>query len=469
MNTGILLRRPGESNYGRYRRFLISNFMLFGRSQSFRKMLITQAEAVLESQGKTIQSIHSWPYLAGLVEDSKVYDMGLKRYHYIESSEIRGLAIKRNCQECSRKGYHTRIFDQPWCLRCPIHDVKLTKTCARCGRDWPSISKMGYNDCRGCGVFISNSELLEAGAFEERESYKVFELTNQIIEPLYKRNTTITLSSSSNQQLCNKSTKFYPSFRCQQLRRRNIDSLIALAGVELAQCDEVVLDFNHGTDRNPSRSEGLITSLGILEHRIKSQLEMDHKLGACLPKALRSLEQCCPICSAWLLISLHARREIGGAQALSREEALWYSLLSGMVGLASEAQFETLVPVPYSELNLFSNSTSSRPSKIDPIPLSFDVSLKIYELQFFDLISTLLSFFCAISEELERQNPTINTLRIKTRALEINESSTPLTDSICVSLESNQQARFFLPNNSLRFEQSLNLSVMKNNVLTGAK
>lgn len=168
INTGLLLRKPGESSYAKYRRFLISNHGVCSAPQSIRKPL-------LKSFGleKNI-SRRMAPLSINLA--SKLEEQFIKKYSLAPSTRLvdfRRKKPKKNCPKCAEIGYHSDIFDMPWINSCPVHNTHLLPFCNKCSQEWPSLSAIFSRKCNGCGIKINVSELIKKHAFVDNRFEKI--------------------------------------------------------------------------------------------------------------------------------------------------------------------------------------------------------------------------------------------------------------------------------------------------------
>jgi len=138
-NTGDLLYQYGQSPYSQARAYLIANL---GNCDYTRIYKILGKENI------------------GVINQKK--------------------QNRKNCIECSKVGYHSKLFDLSFIYKCPIHGENLKKSCPSCGEAWilPSKSALAKKEsCDTCGFKISAKQLIHQGLEVENEKYKVIEET----------------------------------------------------------------------------------------------------------------------------------------------------------------------------------------------------------------------------------------------------------------------------------------------------
>jgi hypothetical protein len=156
MNTGISLRKPGETTYGRYRRLVLANPS--SSLSSFKKLTaldISYAE-------KKFCEKHAINY----VEPSNSVRL------------LKPFAI-RACDYCFLSGHHSKYFACRWLDICPVHDRKITLFCSGCGKNWPSEAEIMKRQCGICGRKVCLNDLKSFGAFN-------IELFREKVGPLIK-------------------------------------------------------------------------------------------------------------------------------------------------------------------------------------------------------------------------------------------------------------------------------------------
>lgn len=58
----------------------------------------------------------------------------------------------RNCVQCSRRYFHSSLYNVPWLIRCPIHtNEQLLDRCPECGMHW-FVYSYRHRECTLCGT-----------------------------------------------------------------------------------------------------------------------------------------------------------------------------------------------------------------------------------------------------------------------------------------------------------------------------
>jgi predicted RNA-binding Zn-ribbon protein involved in translation (DUF1610 family) len=164
LNSGLLLRKPGESAYAAARHFAIAN-----RALNYQE-LIKMARECLSPETPPITRAHRSQIgrLAHNIETDHCQTYGIvpPRYPlnppYPFTNNPSTLAISRNCATCAAAIYHSPLFELPWLIECPIHHSRLTSACPSCGKGWPTIAQIWAHSCPMCGVKISRDALVHA-------------------------------------------------------------------------------------------------------------------------------------------------------------------------------------------------------------------------------------------------------------------------------------------------------------------
>ncbi|MFT3930979.1 MAG: hypothetical protein QM709_11870 [Spongiibacteraceae bacterium] len=165
LNSGLLLRKAGESAYAASRRFIIANS---GRSYS---ALAKVARSRLPYDNHTANARLSLiARLARQIEITNCEACGIAppRYSLNPPSpwadNVWSLKISRNCLRCANAVFHSPFYELPWLMECPIHGCPLTPLCPTCGEQWPPISDIGKRQCRTCGVDVHGEDFIQAAA-----------------------------------------------------------------------------------------------------------------------------------------------------------------------------------------------------------------------------------------------------------------------------------------------------------------
>ncbi|MCP5017652.1 MAG: hypothetical protein GY938_20630 [Ketobacter sp.] len=149
LNTGLNLRLPLESDYNAFRRFLITNRHAGLNIYSSLSRQLKQRSA--KWKGKPALE------LAQLAERKRCEELGIdyQTPHPLEPS----VAIL-NCPECAQQCYHNYLYQYPWFIRCPFHDLPLVEQCPGCHQDWPTPGTLNKRHCSICGSNLKMSNIL---------------------------------------------------------------------------------------------------------------------------------------------------------------------------------------------------------------------------------------------------------------------------------------------------------------------
>jgi len=297
LNTGNLLRRPGESKYSRYRRFLIANHGAYGSAQRIRKALLRYAV----SRSHSVHSgIHNFK-LIELLESKEPYTDQV----YLESRFVYPRAHK-NCPICSEVGYHSEVFNYDWVSICPIHKIKLVKRCHVCSEIWPSCSKILLRDCLGCGAKINFTKLMSSKAFSNVKRFNALEYLNEFANPVnepveYSLDIKSEFSGEFHQyRRTNSPSLFTPTaIAIRHSNSNRVLSRLSDLGVRTFKTIEISFDID-------IKSEGCDRLSTSEREKIKSKVldaiqnNFEHKLGGCTNDDWR-MKDACSMCLAFLM------------------------------------------------------------------------------------------------------------------------------------------------------------------------
>lgn len=189
LNTGLLLRKPYESDYNAYRRFLIANQHLTASQLSAAILracrTLTQSEEYRNRKsqncgsspcsdfdapnlGRTrVRFQNTLPTLERRHELAHFLEQYHLHQHSMEDNVICPVSTptRTNCAECARLCFHSGLYELPWLTACPIHHIPLVTLCPECQLPWPKFGELYGRQCGTCGVHIAFEELLARGAF----------------------------------------------------------------------------------------------------------------------------------------------------------------------------------------------------------------------------------------------------------------------------------------------------------------
>lgn len=177
INTGLLLRRPFESDYSAYRRFLIAN-----HTQSGPAIRAGLAAKLLTVPGKR----YALPALAQRWERAYCEHYQIPYQTPVNNESRLNL---RNCPSCARFGYHSYLFQFPWFRQCPIHQEPVVPVCPRCQRRWPLASELHNtrSECPTCGIHFDLGRLVSAAARAPKSGFEVLEELDRAVQQHHGR------------------------------------------------------------------------------------------------------------------------------------------------------------------------------------------------------------------------------------------------------------------------------------------
>lgn len=159
LNTGQFLRRGYESDYGTHRRLLWANRMQWGNTT------LRSIKSELQAKGADVSAIDTLQDLAALIHswepDAELADQ-LLLDGYLADKAI------RNCPQCARMIYHSRLFQLPWLKYCPLHQCRIVQHCPDCGMPWPKLHECRTRKCATCSLEIP---LVSMGARRNTDSH----------------------------------------------------------------------------------------------------------------------------------------------------------------------------------------------------------------------------------------------------------------------------------------------------------
>lgn len=185
LNVGLLLRKPGESPYARYRRFLIAN-----NSIAFIKIRAELEKYYCRGDIK-ISRACSGPYnpaeCAAELEEQFIQRYALKRQSCTKL--LKQYHPKQCCNSCAAIGFHCELFDLPGFDICPIHGERLTERCGECGLRWPTAYQLVARNCIKCGTRATVQDLLNAGLENTSSYYQKIAVTQSLLDFGYQQFT----------------------------------------------------------------------------------------------------------------------------------------------------------------------------------------------------------------------------------------------------------------------------------------
>lgn len=204
LNTGLNLRKPLESRYNAYRRFLIFN--CFYDQKMITKELKKNFARVVNSDGydslatgkSKIRIPDNCMPLAEIFEESVCKESGIK---YSKPKIVWGRKQIRNCPECARICYHCYLYDLKWIVRCPLHGNLLTLNCPDCGEPWPKVYELKNRRCQCCGTHIKFETLVKTNSFSMIPNLSSLDRIEKEIEKYLQLKVGTTLSAEQGSHI----------------------------------------------------------------------------------------------------------------------------------------------------------------------------------------------------------------------------------------------------------------------------
>lgn len=391
LNTGLLLSRPGESAYARYRQFLIANNGLSFQEltkELKRKCLITKPNIFNRTE----------PYLLAKCAtklEHEYIDINYQNKTKFHSELIGKYRPKRCCNKCASAGYHSDLFDMRWFSKCPIHNEKLTERCNRCNQLWPTASELRLNKCLTCGPKITVQELLKSIADDTTYGYQLIVNIKLLVCQGYQLfSSELFLYHYENrreyiQDVIHQHSAFYLSVVENTLKKNYLCHFISTLDIE-KKVYEVKYIPPPTPLRNTNSKELLSLKVNIIKKTITKFESIfnhgKHVIGMC--RLDNYPQQACIHCAtffAWTsLINYHDKKYSG-----SNVRYILATMYSGSIPVA---------PIIYSTIFI-----SQRYSNEQFIKLPFELSGKIYEN---DLWTTAMHLYQYMSYIMDETNDT---------------------------------------------------------------
>jgi len=174
LNLGKGLKRPYESKYSAFRRFLISN------------------PTLSSSALKKISTSKIWDTINYKIPDK--YNLKhINNYHIYGVNDV-----KTHCPICAQQSYHCDLFQLPWITKCPIHKVPLVDNCPSCKKPWPNVDEMIYRECLVCGKEIDYSNLIKSGKYNDESLYDAIDRLFDFVTFKYNEDVRLVCSFSNH-------------------------------------------------------------------------------------------------------------------------------------------------------------------------------------------------------------------------------------------------------------------------------
>lgn len=174
INTGLLLRRPYESEYSAFRRFLVANRFTGTKDlkAEFDQVGIL-SQAAARRRGPT-----PFPLMAEaarLWEEQFCLANGLSETPGQTMQHMNHREPLHNCPVCAAQCYHSSFYQIDWVTTCPLHHRPLSTLCPTCKLPWPKPSELLNRRCAQCSARLTPTDLVKSGAFAQAVDTRFFD------------------------------------------------------------------------------------------------------------------------------------------------------------------------------------------------------------------------------------------------------------------------------------------------------
>lgn len=368
INKGELLRKPGESEYSRYRRFLIANHGICNRVEKVRYSLLKSTGLKISRASGMYDNIN----LLNMLEHDST---GNK----LKPIKARFIRVYKNCPSCSEIGYHCDPFNEEWMTTCPIHNLKLLKYCHICSQKWPSSSKIISSNCKGCGAKISFRELARKGAFLSCKPYTDIEYLYKVYNSKNERKSyllewkTEPFNTSSSYGVANCNSPFTPTAIASWHQNKN-KHLKRLSDLGIRVFDYTMIQFlqrDYVEDSNKGLSE---EQKNTIKKEVYSTLKKDikHKFSQCFTNKKGNN---CSFCRAMILFK--KLNEIDTENEMLNEQFFFN------IRFEIEHIYGLPEPVAAKVLHRISISSGSMSGDIKRVLVPVNIQKKLYEFELY--------------------------------------------------------------------------------------
>jgi hypothetical protein len=383
ISTGLILRKPGESQYAQFRRSLIANQVALQSPSKLRAFL---KEQIADYSNNNFQFSHrTFSFqIFSKIESIQLDELGIKRNSYLDSDNSLALfRARKNCQKCSELIYHNRAFDLDWLSICPLHGEPLKKECRKCSKEWPSALGFFKNDCTACGVKVSISELNSRNAFNQTDDFQHLSRLSSLIERPKEHYRLKRWFGSYSAKLTNVSPLFMPSFSqdpALQLFRKELVNLPVLKSTSV-QIPKKVMKPDDAQPKLSDKDSACIQSDNLLKSlkALKSLSARNHDVGDCLVSRQKTV---CASCRSWFLIckiTPGSSRIVPKYTSIIEDRYYIYSNLKSQLANVSKELIEISLPEPCAEL--YESDHSSTPlESCRGYLMSYEATKLVYEV-----------------------------------------------------------------------------------------
>ncbi len=249
INTGLLLRRPYESDYAAFRRFLVAN--------QFETQAVLKAE--LEAFGERSAVMPGKPWIALKAREWEKKFCEANALPFQLPAPVDHRYPLRNCPVCAAQCYHTVLYQYPWAKRCPLHRQEIVTSCPSCKQPWPTPSELRKRECPCCSARLSLSHLSANTAFKEPIDTHFFDAVSQALDRHDLTSGTILHAQYAGENQYGKHTSPTPDDLGWPSLIANIEPAAKAAfeafGAEILPISEKIYDIGSmGSKTGPNRS-----------------------------------------------------------------------------------------------------------------------------------------------------------------------------------------------------------------------
>jgi len=391
LNTGLLMRKPGESGYGRYRRFLIAN--------NSTHLKLKPKKKKTTSWGNNIYEYRLAKFAAHL-ENRFLKRSGLKVYNHTIAIKKQYRPVKC-CPLCLKAGFHSYVFDYEWLHYCPVHKTKLIDLCPECNLVWPTYSELNSRNCTTCGYKINFKKSANC-INQSNEQYEVFNLIEDIVENRSKNflsNASIGVPNIScpyfaerNLKQCinSKSVLLFSVLKhMNMLNTDEINKLVSLDDIEFTNMSSVhyhAKRLSHNEIFHLDQSY-LITQKLIIEDQIEDDLvnnskfkPLNHEIFTCINN-----DGVCSTCLQWSLYYIVISKD--EFYYNSPKDYFW-NVVQKIFDYKSTDISDSIIFMGVLD-KLIIIERNSKPNKPKYLKIPDDISLMLYKVELQNLISKI--------------------------------------------------------------------------------
>ncbi len=160
------MSRPGESQYGQIRRFLIANH---GTKIVFPDEIVSRYR---------YYKLHHYVRLNEYKFINKCNENGLIKQEVPDNIS----RPKKWCPKCASIGYHTDLYNLDWVSKCIVHQETLLSSCPKCKKRWrPYGQLLWFNVCTCCGTNLNIKDVVYNSKLDT-EAFKTYESVMETLD-----------------------------------------------------------------------------------------------------------------------------------------------------------------------------------------------------------------------------------------------------------------------------------------------